>query len=108
MFIYCPVVSRLREKFITELNLNTQNQNIAEMTMCGSTDPSPSKRFSINTILMLFNFILYKNRNIPNIKLQFDHFMDEINRMLLEILRKNSIQKTDLKNVLSVNVNINV
>ena len=107
MIIHCPVIERLRENFITELNINTQNQDIAELTMCGSTDPSPSKRFSINTLLMLFNFILYKRRNIPNIKIQFNCIVNEINDML-SILRNNSYQKIDLMNLLPNTFNQNV
>ena len=102
MFIYCPVVSQLRQEFIARLNLNSQDQNIAEMTMCGSTDPSPTKRFTINTILMLFNFILYKKRNIPNIKIQINCFLSEIENML-EILKNNSSQRIDLENLLGYN-----
>ena len=76
------------------------------MTMCGSTDPSPSKRFLINTMLMLFSFILYKKRNIHNIKINFDLIINDIEKML-EILRENSFQKTDLKNLLTNSHNAN-
>ena len=44
---------------------------------------------------MMFNFILYKRRNIPSIKLGFDCFLTEIENMLY-VLRDNSIQKNDL------------
>ena len=106
MIIHCPVIVRLRKNFINELNINSQNQDITELTMCGSTDPSPSKRFSINTLLMLFNFILYKKRNIPNIKIQTDCILNEISTML-SILRENSSQKIDLLHFLPNLLNIN-
>ena len=51
---------------------------------------------------MLFNFILYKRRNIPNIKIQINCFLSEIENML-KILKNNSIQRIELEKLLGYN-----
>jgi hypothetical protein len=107
LFVSCPTIIMLRQQFINNLEINSQDQSIRELTLCGSSDPAPHKRTTFNLLNMIFNFFLYKNRNIPSIKFYFDTFLNEIESMLC-ILTENSLQKEDLKRVIEDFYTINV
>jgi exonuclease III len=100
LFLSCPTIQGLRREFIQKLDLNGQLQELDELTVCGSTEPVRYKRNIVNLYNMFFNFIIYKHRNIPSIKMDFLFFFRKIENML-SVLKDFSIQKEDLTKVLS-------
>ena len=82
MLINCPVVYRLREKFIVNLNLTRRIRILPKWPCVDRLTPPHQNVFLLIPFLWCSTSFSTKKRNTPNIKIQFDCFIREITNYL--------------------------